>query len=153
MAAAMNMAPRSPGLLAGPHETRSAAAVFQGHQHRPQPYPSKSGLCTNGLLDWGNEVSEADGPQKCRTVNALGWEMLVGGGKWVGGWELRVGNGWGVGRAGVGIAGGNGNSWGGGIFLEWEMKWLYCEIVGVGNDWGEKWLWWEMVGIQNSCTL
>ena len=91
--------------------------------------------------------SEADGPQKCRTVNALGWEMLVGG------WELRVGNGWGVGRAGVGIAGGNGNSWGGGIFLEWEMKWLYCEIVGVGNDWGEKWLWWEMVGIQNSCTL
>jgi len=33
------------------------------------------------------------------------------------------------------------------------MKWLYCEIVGVGNDWGEKWLWWEMVGIQNSCTL
>lgn len=66
---------------------------------------------------------------------------------------MRVGNGWGVGRAGVGIAGGNGNSWGGGIFLEWEMKWLYCEIVGVGNDWGEKWLWWEMVGIQNSCTL
>ena len=55
--------------------------------------------------------------------------------------------------AGVGIAGGNGNCWGGGIFLEWEMKWLYCEIVGVGNDWGEKWLWWEMVGIQNSCTL
>ena len=54
MAAAMNMAPRSPGLLAGPHETRSAAAVFQGHQHRPQPYPSKGGLCTNGLLDWGN---------------------------------------------------------------------------------------------------
>ena len=105
MAAAMNMAPRSPGLLAGPHETRSAAAVFQGHQHRPQPYPSKSGLCTNGLLDWGNEVSEADGPQKCRTVNALGWEMLVVGGKG------RSGNcGW-----------------------EWEFlgRW---DLFGVGNE-------------------
>lgn len=54
MAAAMNMAPRSPGLLAGPHETRSAAAVFQGHQHRPQPYPSKPGLSTDNTLDWDN---------------------------------------------------------------------------------------------------
>jgi len=109
VAAAMNMAPRSPGLLAGPHETRSAAAVFQGHQHRPQPYPSKSGLCTNGVLGWGNEVSEADGPQKCRTVNALGWEMLVGwwemggGKKWLE-WELRVG---------MGILGEVGSFWSG----------------------------------------
>ena len=118
MAAAMNMAPRSPGLLAGPHETRSAAAVFQGHQHRPQPYPSKGGLCTNGLLDWGNEVSEADGPQKCRTVNALGWEMLVGGWEMAGGrkwleWELREGMGGGGEWLGVGILGEVGSFWSG----------------------------------------
>ena len=25
-----------------------------GHQHRPQPYPSKTGLSTNGILGWGN---------------------------------------------------------------------------------------------------
>ena len=69
-------------------------------------------------------VSEADGPQKCRTVNALGWEMLVGG------WELRVGNGWEVGRAGVGIAGGNG---GGGNGWGWEFlgRW---DLFGVGNE-------------------
>ena len=78
-----------------------------------------------------------------------GWEGLE--------WELRVGMGGGENCRreflGWGGMGGGVNSWGGGIFLEWEMKWLYCEIVGVGNDWGEKWLWWEMVGIQNSCTL
>ena len=130
MAAAMNMAPRSPGLLAGPHETRSAAAVFQGHQHRPQPYPSKSGLCTNGLLDWGNEVSEADGPQKCRTVNALGWEMLVGGWEMAGGrkwleWELRVG---------MGILGEVGSFWSG--------KRNGCTVRLLG---------WEMTGVRNGC--
>ena len=38
-----------------------------------------------------------------------------------------------------------------------EMKWLYCDIVGVGiwgvgNCWGEKWLLWEMVGIKKDWT-
>ena len=37
------------------------------------------------------------------------------------------------------------------------MKWLYCDIVGVGiwglgNCWGEKWLPWEMVDIKNYWT-
>ena len=50
----MNMAPCSPGLLAGPHDTQRAAAAFQEHQHRPQPYPSKTALSTSGVLDWGN---------------------------------------------------------------------------------------------------
>ena len=45
--------PWSPALLAGPHHTQRAAAVFQGHQHQPQPYPSQTGLSTNGILDWG----------------------------------------------------------------------------------------------------
>ena len=51
-----------------------------------------------------------------------------------------------------------GNSWGARIFLGLEMKWLYCNIVGVGiwgvgNCWGEKWLPWEMVGIKNDWTF
>ena len=75
---------------------------------------------------------------------------------------IAGGNGWGEGMDGGGNCGweflgwemvGGGHSWGGGIFLEWQMKWLYCDIVGVGNDWGENWLRWEMAGIKNSCTL
>ena len=66
-----------------------------------------------------------------------------------------MGNGWGVGTLWVRTWGGN--SWCAGIFLGLEMKWLYCDIVGVGiwglgNCWGEKWLPWEMVGIKNYWT-
>lgn len=81
----------------------------------------------------------------------------LGGGKWVGReWLQGGGREFGVGTLWVGTWGGN--SWGAGIFVRLEMKWLYCDIVGVGiwgvgNCWGEKWLPWEMVGIKNDWTF
>ena len=45
-------------------------------------------------------------------------------------WGMGGGREFGVGILWVGTEGGN--PWGAGIFLGLEMKWLYCDIVGVG---------------------
>ena len=65
-------------------------------------------------------------------------------------WGMGGGREFGVGILWVGTEGGN--PWGAGIFLRLEMKWLYCDIVGVGI-WGAGRFsaeggnyWWEGAG-------
>ena len=55
----------------------------------------------------------------------------LGGGKRAGrGWLRGAGREFRVGTLWVGTWGGN--SWGTGIFVRLEMKWLYSDVVGVG---------------------
>ena len=64
---------------------------------------------------------------------------MVAGWGMGGGWEFGVGTLW--------VRTWGGNSWGAGIFLGLEMKWLYCDIVGVGGgNLGWEFLRWELLG-------